>query len=158
LPPFRADTLAPRTAAIARALGFCNARALQRLVICELAGVGGRVSPHHDSVFNNTAPPSAVGFWYALETARAGNGGLSFARGSHLRTSVRRRFCVETRGGGGSVDGNYHTNGVGIGRRQSGSGDAKESQRRKFVVVAVRTREKGQRRWREKRGKRTKRS
>ncbi|KAI9657653.1 MAG: hypothetical protein M1821_002829 [Bathelium mastoideum] len=37
-------------------------------------------------------PPSAVGFWYALEDADEGNGCLSFAQGSHKRAPIRSRF------------------------------------------------------------------
>lgn len=48
--------------------------------------------PHQDSTFLYTDPPSAVGFWYALEDATAENGCLSFAAGSHRRAPIRSRF------------------------------------------------------------------
>ena len=48
--------------------------------------------PHQDSTFLYTNPPSAVGFWYALEDATAENGCLSFLKGSHRRAEVGSRF------------------------------------------------------------------
>lgn len=105
--PFRAATLTPAHAAIARSLEFRDPRVLQSMVICKQPEIGGQVPPHQDSTFLYTNPPSAVGFWIALENATARNGCLSFAPGSHRRTPVRRRF-VRTDGGGagfGDVDG-----------------------------------------------------
>ena len=71
------------------------------MVICKQPEIGGRVPPHQDSTFLYTNPPSAVGFWIALEDASVGNGCLSFARGSHRRTPVRERF-VRKEGGDGT--------------------------------------------------------
>ncbi|MCJ1483982.1 hypothetical protein MMC06_004150, partial [Schaereria dolodes] len=96
VPSFRAATLTPRHAAIARALGFRDPRVLQSMVICKQPEIGGRVPPHQDSTFLYTDPPSAVGFWIALEDAGVGNGCLSFARGSHRRVGVRKRFVRRT--------------------------------------------------------------
>ncbi|GAP91181.1 putative phytanoyl- dioxygenase [Rosellinia necatrix] len=79
-------------AAVARALGFRDPRCLQSMVICKQPEIGGAVPPHQDSTFLYTDPPSAVGFWYALEDATAENGCLSFLPGSHRRAPVRRRF------------------------------------------------------------------
>lgn len=56
--------------------------------------------PHQDSTFLYTNPPSAVGFWYALEDATASNGCLSFANGSHKRAAVRQRFVRKPDGSG----------------------------------------------------------
>lgn len=98
-PPFRAATLTLSHATIARSLGFRDPRVLQSMVICKQPEIGGRVLPHQDSTFLYTDPPSAVGFWIALEDATAGNGCLSFAPGSHRRTPVRSRF-VRKEGGG----------------------------------------------------------
>lgn len=47
---------------------------------------------HQDSTFLYTDPPSAVGFWYALEDATAENGCLSFLPGSHKTAQVAKRF------------------------------------------------------------------
>ena len=56
--------------------------------------------PHQDSTFLYTNPPSAVGFWIALEDATVGNGCLSFARGSHSRAPVTERFVRKREGNG----------------------------------------------------------
>lgn len=91
-PPFRAVSLSPRNAAIARALGFADPRILQSMVICKQPEIGGAVPPHQDSPFLYTDPPSAVGFWYALEDCTRSNGCLSFAPGSHKTSPVASRF------------------------------------------------------------------
>ncbi|KAI5860310.1 phytanoyl-CoA dioxygenase [Durotheca rogersii] len=88
-------------AAVARALGFRDPRCLQSMVICKQPEIGGAVPPHQDSTFLYTDPPSAVGFWYALEDATAANGCLSFLPGSHRWAPVRQRF-VRAAGGGGT--------------------------------------------------------
>ena len=62
------------------------------MIICKQPEIGGRVPPHQDSVFLFTDPPSAVGFWYALEDCTVDNGCLSFAAGSHKRAPIRDRF------------------------------------------------------------------
>ncbi|OAL39578.1 hypothetical protein AYO20_00975 [Fonsecaea nubica] len=81
-----------RNAAIARDLGYRDPRLLQSMVICKQPEIGGAVPPHQDSTFLYTHRPSAVGFWIALEDARAENGCLSFAPGSHRRAPIRDRF------------------------------------------------------------------
>lgn len=70
-------------AEIARSLGFSDPRCLQSMVICKQPEIGGAVPPHQDSTFLYTNPPSAVGFWYALEDATLENGCLSFLPESH---------------------------------------------------------------------------
>lgn len=79
-------------APIARSLGFRDPRCLQSMVICKQPEIGGAVPPHQDSTFLYTDPPSAVGFWYALEDATAHNGCLSFWPGSHRLSPIRRRL------------------------------------------------------------------
>ena len=59
--------------------------------------------PHQDSTFLYTDPPSAVGFWIALEDATVENGCLSFARGSQRKAPVESRF-VRKEGGGTGFD------------------------------------------------------
>ncbi|OCK79922.1 phytanoyl-CoA dioxygenase [Lepidopterella palustris CBS 459.81] len=102
-PAFRKMSLSPRNAAIARSLRFRDPRVLQSMVICKQPEIGGAVPPHQDSTFLYTDPPSAVGWWYALEDATEGNGCLSFASGSHKRCGVRRRF-VRKEGGTGFME------------------------------------------------------
>ncbi|KAL4872421.1 hypothetical protein BDV12DRAFT_162174 [Aspergillus spectabilis] len=93
-PPFESITLSDRNADIARDLGFKDPRVLQSMVICKQPGIGGAVPPHRDSEFLYTAPPSAVGFWIALQDAGPGNATLGMYKGSHRRKSgaVKRRF------------------------------------------------------------------
>ncbi len=96
-------SLSPRNAAIAQSLSFRDPRVLQSMVICKQPEIGGAVPPHQDSTFLYTDPPSAVGWWYALEDATAANGCLSFAAGSHRRAPVEKRF-VRTGNGTGFID------------------------------------------------------
>ena len=99
-PSFQEATLTPFHAAIARDLGFTDPRVLQSMVICKQPEIGGRVPPHQDSTFLYTNPPSAVGYWIALEDATVDNGCLSFAKGSHRRAPVKSRFVRRKEGGG----------------------------------------------------------
>ena len=103
-PPFRKATFTPLHTSIARMIGFRDPIVLQSMVICKQPEIGGRVLPHHDSTFLYTNPPSAVGFWIALEDATAENGCLSFAKGSHKRTPVRSRLVRKDGGGTGFED------------------------------------------------------
>ena len=79
-------------AAVAKSLGFQDPRCLQSMVICKQPEIGGAVPPHQDSTFLYTNPPSAVGFWYALEDATLENGCLSFLPGSHRWAPVEQRL------------------------------------------------------------------
>ncbi|KAM3550925.1 hypothetical protein MY1884_007997 [Beauveria asiatica] len=88
-------------AAIARSLGFRDPRCLQSMVICKQPEIGGAVPPHQDSTFLYTKPPSAVGFWYALQDATLENGCLSFLPGSHRWAPVERRLVRRRANGGG---------------------------------------------------------
>ena len=103
-PPFRKATFTPLHREIAKAIGFRDPRVLQSMIICKQPEIGGRVPPHQDSTFLYTDPPSAVGFWIALEDATIENGCLSFARGSHRRAPVKSRFVRKERGGTGFDD------------------------------------------------------
>lgn len=91
-PSYKRASLSQRNAAIARSLGFRDPRVLQSMVICKQPEIGGAVPPHQDSTFLYTDPPSAVGWWYALEDATKENGCLSFAAGSHRRAAIEKRF------------------------------------------------------------------
>jgi phytanoyl-CoA hydroxylase len=70
------------------------------MVICKQPEIGGAVPPHQDSTFLYTDPPSAVGFWYALEDATVENGCLSFLPGSHKKAEIKKRFVRKREGGG----------------------------------------------------------
>ena len=57
---------------------------------------------HRDSEFLYTDPPSAVGFWIALQDATVGNGTLGMYKGSHLGRNgggIKRRFVRAAAGG-----------------------------------------------------------
>ncbi|EAL87282.1 phytanoyl-CoA dioxygenase family protein [Aspergillus fumigatus Af293] len=89
--PFEKVSLSARNAAIAKSLGFVDPRVLQSMVICKQPGIGGAVPPHRDSEFLYTRPPSAVGWWFALQDAGPGNATLGMWKGSH-RQGIKRRF------------------------------------------------------------------
>lgn len=87
-------------AGIARSLGYRDPRVLQSMAILKQPEIGGAVPPHQDSCFLYTDPPSAVGFWYALEDATLENGCLSFLPGSHRWAPIEKRL-VRRRAGVG---------------------------------------------------------
>ena len=91
-PGFHDISMSAKNTAIARDLGFRDPRVLQSMIICKQPEIGGAVPPHQDSTFLYTDPPSAVGYWYALEDATKENGCLSFAAGSHRRAPIKQRF------------------------------------------------------------------
>jgi phytanoyl-CoA hydroxylase len=93
-----------RPAAVAANLGFKDPRCLQSMIICKQPEIGGEVPPHQDSAFLYTEPPSAVGFWYALEDATLENGCLSFLPGSHRWAPVQKRLVRRDGGGTEMVD------------------------------------------------------
>ena len=99
-PSFKSSSINEKNARIAQALGFRDPRVLQSMIICKQPEIGGRVPPHQDSVFLYTNPPSAVGFWYALEDCTVENGCLSFAPGSHKRAPIKDRFVRSEDGKG----------------------------------------------------------
>lgn len=103
-PRFRKATFTPLHREIAKEIGFRDPRVLQSMIICKQPEIGGRVPPHQDSTFLYTNPPSAVGFWIALEDATIDNGCLSFAKGSHKRAPVKSRFVRKEEGGTGFED------------------------------------------------------
>ncbi|KAK0213074.1 phytanoyl-CoA dioxygenase [Desarmillaria ectypa] len=74
--------------------------ALQSMVIMKQPQIGGEVGEHNDSE-QYTNPPSAVGFWIALEKCTPQNGALSFLPGSHLTAPISKRFVRLPQGGTG---------------------------------------------------------
>ncbi|KAI9925567.1 hypothetical protein ASPWEDRAFT_29005 [Aspergillus wentii DTO 134E9] len=102
-PPFEKVSLSERNAAIASSLGFQDPRVLQSMVICKQPSIGGAVPAHRDSEFLYTNPPSAVGWWFALQDARPGNATLGFWKGSHRGKkggAIKRRFVRKENGHG----------------------------------------------------------
>jgi hypothetical protein len=100
--PHTPENIKARPAAVARDLGFADPRVLLSMVICKQPEIGGAVPPHQDSTFLYTDPPSAVGFWYALEDATLENGCLSFLPGSHRWAAVERRLVRKAGAGAGT--------------------------------------------------------
>ncbi|KAJ2077420.1 hypothetical protein H4R24_005147 [Coemansia sp. RSA 988] len=91
-PQFRDLTHSQRVRYIAQRLGYIDPRVLQSMIICKQPGIGGAVPMHQDSTFLFTDPPSACGFWIALEDCTLENGCLEFIPGSHRTTPITRRF------------------------------------------------------------------
>ncbi|KAK6526334.1 hypothetical protein TWF694_004932 [Orbilia ellipsospora] len=89
---FRSMTLTPQNLSIALSLGFQDPRVLQSMIICKQPEIGGEVGPHQDSPFLFTSPPSAMGFWYALEDCTVTNGCLSFIPKSHRYSPITKRL------------------------------------------------------------------
>ncbi|KAF9448201.1 phytanoyl-CoA dioxygenase [Macrolepiota fuliginosa MF-IS2] len=75
--------------------------ALQSMVITKQQQIGGEGPEHNDSTFLYTNPPSALGFWIALEHCTPTNGALSFLPGSHLMSTITKRFVRLPTGGTG---------------------------------------------------------
>src|SRR5215213_2007959 len=78
-------------ASLAADLGFKRPLLLQSMYIFKQPGIGGEVGCHQDSAFLYTEPPSAVGFWFALEDATVENGCLRVIPGGH-RAGLKSRF------------------------------------------------------------------
>jgi len=78
--------------------------ALQSMVITKQPHIGGEVREHNDSTFLYTDPPTALGFWFALEKCTPENGALSFLPGSHLKTPIVKRLVRVPGGGTGFED------------------------------------------------------
>lgn len=55
-------------------------------------------------MFLYTNPPSAVGFWFALEDCTKTNGCLSFVPGSQKTHGITKRFVRQREGGTGFID------------------------------------------------------
>ncbi|PWN53728.1 phytanoyl-CoA dioxygenase [Violaceomyces palustris] len=83
-PVFSQFSFQQKVVEVARSLSVhSDPKVLQSMIICKQPSIGGAVPPHNDSTFLYTDPPSALGFWFALEDCSASNGCLSFLPGSH---------------------------------------------------------------------------
>lgn len=81
---FKEFSLSEEMQNVAKSLGVHkDPKVLQSMIICKQPSIGGAVPSHNDSTFLYTDPPSAVGFWFALEDCTLSNGCLSFMPGSH---------------------------------------------------------------------------
>jgi phytanoyl-CoA hydroxylase len=90
-PVFARASRDPRIAARAAELGIERALLLQSMYIFKQPFIGGEVTSHQDHTFLWTDPPSATGFWFALEDATLENGCMWALPGGH-RVPPRRRF------------------------------------------------------------------
>ncbi|ESZ92955.1 phytanoyl-CoA dioxygenase family protein [Sclerotinia borealis F-4128] len=143
-PPFAA-LLSPHSthspSLIAHSLGFQQPQCLQSMIICKNPEIGGAVPPHQDSTFLYTDPPSAVGFWYALEDATRENGCLGFWPGSHRWEGVGRRFVRRSEGEGGGTEfveneGARFPVGLEV-REKEGKGEGEEKEKENYVLGEV---------------------
>ncbi|KAG8963142.1 hypothetical protein FRC05_004913 [Tulasnella sp. 425] len=102
-PTFRRVSLQnEKLKALAKDLQFHKDPAvLQSMLIFKQPEIGGKVPEHNDSTFLYTNPPSALGFWFALEDCTPSNGALSFLPGSHKTTPLKSRFVRLPQGGTG---------------------------------------------------------
>jgi ectoine hydroxylase-related dioxygenase (phytanoyl-CoA dioxygenase family) len=72
----------------------------QSMLIFKQPQIGGEVSEHNDSTFLYTEPPTALGFWIALEECTETNGALYFRPGSHVSPVTRRFVRLPDKGTG----------------------------------------------------------
>ncbi|KAM6501909.1 phytanoyl-CoA dioxygenase [Amanita muscaria] len=106
-PVFRKVTLEnERLRQLVRDLKFHrNPVALQSMVITKQPEIGGEGGIHN--LFAQLTdlecddPPTALGFWIALEKCTSENGALSFLPGSHLNAPIIKRFVRLPSGGTG---------------------------------------------------------
>ncbi|KAJ1921337.1 hypothetical protein H4219_000653 [Mycoemilia scoparia] len=99
-PVFSAVSLSSSIKEIANTLGFKDPLVLQSMLIFKQPRIGGSVPSHQDSSFLYTDPPSAVGFWFALEDCTIYNGCLEFVPGSHKTAPITKRFVTKEDGSG----------------------------------------------------------
>ncbi|OQD81899.1 hypothetical protein PENANT_c024G00207 [Penicillium antarcticum] len=128
-PPFKAVSLNKRNAAVAKSLGFSDPRVLQSMVILKQPSIGGAVPSHRDSEFLYTDPPSAVGWWYALQDASPKNGTLGMWKGSHTGAKgghIKRRFVRGADGGTEFIENEGPALPRGMEEEEAGSGPSKE--------------------------------
>jgi len=89
-PVFDGFSRRPELAAIAEDIGMAEPRLLQSMYIFKQPRIGGEVVCHTDHTYLWTDPPSAVGFWFAIDDATTGNGCMWALPGGH-RLPVKAR-------------------------------------------------------------------
>lgn len=99
-PVFARISRDPKIASLAAELGLERPLLLQSMYIFKQPFIGGEVTSHQDHTFLWTDPPSATGFWFALEDATLENGCMWALPGGH-REPPRRRFHRLPTGGTG---------------------------------------------------------
>jgi len=89
-PVFDGFSRRPELAAIADDIGMAEPRLLQSMYIFKQPRIGGEVACHTDHTYLWTEPPSAVGFWFAIDDATKENGCMWALPGGH-RLPVKAR-------------------------------------------------------------------
>ncbi len=97
-PVFSRFSRTPELDALVGALGYERPRLIQSMYIFKQPGIGGEVTCHQDATFLYTEPPTATGFWFALEDATRENGCLWAIPGGH-RLGLKSRFLRADGGG-----------------------------------------------------------
>jgi len=87
---FGAFSRTPELAAVAADIGMGEPLLLQSMYIFKQARIGGEVVCHTDHTYLWTEPPSATGFWFAIDDATTENGCMWALPGGH-RLPVRTR-------------------------------------------------------------------
>lgn len=98
-PVFKQVTFDKRIQAIVKSVGFRHPVVPQSMYIFKQPGIGGEVTPHRDSTFLYTDPPSALGLWIPLEDCTLENGCLQFVPSSQ-NDGIERRFIRNPEAGG----------------------------------------------------------
>jgi phytanoyl-CoA hydroxylase len=89
-PVFDAFSRTPALATVARDAGLAKPRLLQSMYIFKQPRIGGEVVCHTDHTYLWTDPPSATGFWFAIDDATTENGCMWALPGGH-RLPARSR-------------------------------------------------------------------
>lgn len=97
-PVFSRFSRNPDLAEVAHDIGMASPLLLQSMYILKAPHVGGEVTSHTDHTFLWTDPPSATGFWFAIDDATLENGCMWALPGGH-RLPVRKRFRRDDAGG-----------------------------------------------------------
>jgi phytanoyl-CoA hydroxylase len=87
---FGAFSRTPALAAVARDAGLAEPLLLQSMYIFKQPRIGGEVVCHTDHTYLWTDPPSATGFWFAIDDATTENGCMWALPGGH-RLPVKSR-------------------------------------------------------------------
>jgi len=87
---FDAFSRRPELAAVAEDIGMAEPLLLQSMYIFKQPRIGGEVACHTDHTYLWTDPPSATGFWFAIDDATTANGCMWTLPGGH-RLPVKAR-------------------------------------------------------------------
>ncbi|GIX89732.1 hypothetical protein CDAR_245481 [Caerostris darwini] len=90
-PSFKRVTFNVKVKEVMKILKYNDPVVVQSMIIFKHPEIGGLVTPHQDSTFLYTEPPSAVGLWIPLVDITLENGCLWFIPGSH-KDKVHQRY------------------------------------------------------------------